>query len=124
MFPVAGRSAAARGFPVSRQLPLYKLAVKTLDPCPRMAKPKQPVVAGKTPPPNGRSAVERSGPAAEGVAAARQKEAITIRLSRDLLSALYHHQAAVRSAGSRKRDTTIGAVVETLLRQALGAAVD
>ncbi len=62
--------------------------------------------------------------AREASAAVRLKEPLTIRLSKDVLSAIYYHQADVRTAGGRKRDTTIGAVVESLLRQALRMAAD
>ncbi len=50
----------------------------------------------------------------------RGKRAITVRLSDEVLSALYRHQADVRCVpGSRLKDTTIGGVIDTLLREPL-----
>lgn len=49
------------------------------------------------------------------------KRAITVRLTDDVLAALYLHQAKVRSNhATRLADTTIGGVIDTLLRQQLG----
>lgn len=49
------------------------------------------------------------------------KKAITIRLSDEVLMALYRHQADVRcKPGARLKETTIGAVIDTLLRGPLG----
>jgi hypothetical protein len=48
------------------------------------------------------------------------KEAVTIRLSHELMLTLHHKQGDLRSApGARRGDTTIGGVIESLLRQAL-----
>lgn len=50
----------------------------------------------------------------------QEKRAITIRLSDEVLSALYRHQAELRcTRSSRLRDTTIGGVIDTLLRVSL-----
>jgi len=59
-------------------------------------------------------------PVPEAEPAGREKRAITVRLSDEVLSALYRHQAEVRCLpGSRLKDTTIGGVIDTLLRTSL-----
>jgi hypothetical protein len=48
------------------------------------------------------------------------KEALTIRISHELMLVLYQKQTDLRSEpGARRSDTTIGGVIESLLRQAL-----
>jgi hypothetical protein len=65
-------------------------------------------------------AVDNDGPAPTVEPSPREKRAITIRLSDEVLAALYRHQAEVRCIpGSRLRDTTIGGVIDTLLRDSL-----
>ncbi len=49
------------------------------------------------------------------------KKPITVRLTEDVLHALLRHQADVRcKPGARLGDTTIGGVIDTLLRGPLG----
>ncbi len=50
------------------------------------------------------------------------KEQLSIRLSSEVIHALYLHQAEVRKAGANRRESTIGGVIDSLLRDALGLA--
>lgn len=68
----------------------------------------------------GRSTAADASPAEEDHVAPIEKRAITVRLSDEVLSALYRHQAEMRCLpGARLRDTTIGGVIDTLLRGSL-----
>jgi hypothetical protein len=80
------------------------------------AAPGDSIAAG----PAADEAVDNDGPAPTVEPTPREKRAITIRLSDEVLAALYRHQAEVRCIpGSRLRDTTIGGVIDTLLRDSL-----
>ncbi len=60
-------------------------------------------------------------PAADAGAAVSVKRPITVRLTEEVLHALVRHQAEVRcKPGARLGDTTIGGVIDSLLRGPLG----
>lgn len=70
----------------------------------------------KQPPP-----VSESALAAAPDAAGPPKRPITVRLTEEVLHALVRHQAEVRcKPGARLGDTTIGGVIDSLLRGPLG----
>lgn len=48
---------------------------------------------------------------------ASPKRPITIRLSDEVLARIYHHQAELRASGAKLADTTVGGVIDTLLRK-------
>lgn len=68
-----------------------------------------------------RRSVRRAAPPEAAPEVEAIKRPITVRLTEDVLHALMRHQAEVRcKPGARLGDTTIGGVIDTLLRGPLG----
>jgi hypothetical protein len=81
--------------------------------------PSEPAAA----PAEGGSTTSAEPPAARATEASSPKRPITVRISEEVFHAVLGRQAEMRSQpGMRLSDTTIGEVIDTLLRGPLGLA--